>query len=176
MQSGIFSRLIGRSAEIKALPVTLRYPPSLLRWEFAKGLAGALGGAAIVVGLEPAPLLGWPLGVIAALFALYAGQQVRRGRLLYEVSEHGAAQVRGLQRVEIPWVRLEKLRLNFYGYGKRASQGTLVLLLESGGRRIKLDSGADHFPTLLFHAAQVARQRDLPLEPTTSSNLEQLGL
>ncbi|HUJ74891.1 MAG TPA: hypothetical protein VL359_08535, partial [bacterium] len=110
MQSGLLSRLIGRPAEVKALPVALCYPPGVLRWELAKGALGGCAGLGILLGFRPAPVLGWPLAGITVLFALYALQQVRRSKARYEVTEHGAVQMKNGTRLEVPWNDLRKLR------------------------------------------------------------------
>lgn len=176
MNLGLISRLTGRPAELKALPVTLGYPRGFLGREAAKGAAGALLLAALLLALKPSPYVAWPLGVVAALFALYGAQQWRRRGLRWMVTEHGAALVSGGRRVDIAWNELERLRLHFHGFGRNAAEGTLTLRLSAGRRRIPADSSLEHFPTLLAQAAQVARERGLELDPTTEANLEQLGL
>jgi hypothetical protein len=176
MQAGLLSRLMGRPAEVKRLPVTIRYLPSALRWEFAKGAIGTAGGLAILVGAGPTPWVGVPLGVVTALFGAYAWQQVRRRRQTYLVLEDRLQATEGKREQEIVWNDLARMRLKYYAFGRKAEQGTLVLYLEGEGFRIKLDSAADEFATLLYHAAQVARQRELTLDPTTVANLSQLGL
>ena len=176
MQTGLLSRLMGRPAEVRTLPVTVRYGSGALRWEMAKGGAGAAGGLAILIGLSPSPWVGVPVGIAAALFAAYGLQQVRRTRISFEVTEEQASMRDGERRREIPWGRLESVKLKYYAFGRKAQQGTLVLQLAGGGQRLKLDSAADEFATALYYAAQVARNRELPLDPTTLANLEQLGL
>lgn len=176
MQTGLLSRLIGRPAEVKTLPVTIRYAPGALRWELAKGATGSVGGLAILLGLSPSLWIGVPVGIATILFGAYALQQVRRRGIEFEVTEERTlVRERGKVRA-IPWGRLEAVKLKFYAFGRKAEQGTLVLTLEGGGEKIKLDSAADQFPTALYYAAQMARTRELALDPTTLTNLQQLGL
>ncbi len=176
MQSGLLSRLMGRPAEVKNLPVTVRYVPTLLRWELAKSAAGSLGGLAILLGLNPSPWVGVPVAAVSVLFAGYGWQQVRRRRLAFEVTEERASLRQGARVQTIPWAALERVQLKYYAFGRRADHGTLVLALAGAGQRIRLDSGADEFATALFYAAQVARNRALAIDPTTLANFEQLGL
>jgi hypothetical protein len=161
---------------VKSLPVTLRYVPTVLRWELAKGAAGTVGGLAILLGLSPSPWVGVPVAVVSALFAGYGWQQVRRRRLAFEVTEERTSLREGARLRTIPWAGLERVQLKYYAFGRRAEHGTLVLSLAGAGQRIKLDSSADEFATALFYAAQVARNRDLAIDPTTLANFEQLGL
>lgn len=176
MQSGLLSRLMGRPAEVKNLPVTLRYTPATLRWELAKGVAGTLGGLAILLGLNPSPWVGVPVAAVSLLFAGYGLQQLRRRRLAFEVTEERTSLRAGTRLRTIPWAALERVHLKYYAFGRRTEHGTLVLSLAGAGQRIKLDSSADEFATALFYAAQVARNRSLSLDPTTLANFQQLGL
>jgi hypothetical protein len=176
VQTGLLSRLMGRAAEVKTLPVSVRYVPSVLRWEMIKSAIGSIGGLAIVIGLRPTPWIGVPIGVATVLFAAYGIQQFRRGKVQYEVTQDLLLAADGSGRRQIPWQSVDKFRLKYYAFGRKAEQGTLVLHVGGAGHRIKLDSAADEFATALFYAAQVARQRDLTLDPTTLANLEQLGL
>jgi len=161
---------------IEPLALTLLYPPRTLR---AEGIKGALGLAlctAILAGLRPAPVLAWPLGGAALLFALYIAQQVRRRSLRYELDAPGVTRAGAEPARRIGWNQLDRLRVNFYPHRRRSLQGTLVVSLGAGKARLKLDSNLEHFPTLLLHAAAAARERGLPLHPTTSANLAALGL
>jgi len=167
---------MGRPAEVKSLPVTVRYVPALLRWELAKGAAGTLGGLAILLSLNPSLWVGGPVAAVSALFAGYGWQQVRRRRLAFEWTEERASLREGARLRTIPWAALERVQLKYYAFGRRAERGTLVLSLAGAGQRMKLDSGADEFATALFYAAQVARSRSLAIDPTTQANFEQLGL
>ncbi len=176
MQLGIMAKLIGRPAELKALPVTLRYPPTILRWELGKAAAGAAVCFGIVLGLQPGLWVGVPVGVVGTLFALYGLQQWRRTGVHYEVDQQAATRVEGTRRQSIPWEQMDGFRLHFYAFGRKAQEGTLEVRLTAGERKFKVDSAADHFPTLLVQAAGIARERDLTLDPTTESNLGQLGL
>jgi hypothetical protein len=173
---GLLSRLMGRPAEIRSLPVTIRYVPAALRWEMVKGGAGTLGGLGILIGLHPSLWVGVPVGVATALFAAYGWQQARRTRVRIEVTEERLLAAEGERMQELPWPALEKFKLNYYAFGRKSDSGTLVLTLRGAGLRIKIDSAADEFATALYYSAQVARQQNLSLEPTTLANLEQLGL
>jgi hypothetical protein len=173
---GLMAKLIGKPVEVKALPVILRYSPTVLRWEAGKSAVGGGVCFAIVLGLQPSLWVGVPVAVVGGLFALYGLQQWRRGSLHYEVDQQAATRVQGSHRESIPWGQLDGFRLHFYAFGRKAREGTLEVRLSAGDRRFKVDSAIDHFPTLLVQAAGIARERVLPLDPTTQANLEQLGL
>lgn len=170
------AKLMGRPVEVAPIPLTGRYPQRLLTTEVVKGAVGVVVCVGLVVGLRPTPWIGWPLLGAAALFAAYAFQQFRRIPLRFAVDDTGVTRISGGQRAPFRWNELETLRLNYYPNGRKASMGTLVLVLHNGSGRLKIDSTLDHFPTLLSRAAQAARERELELHPTTVANLDQLGL
>jgi hypothetical protein len=170
------SAILGRPAELAPLGLTLRYPPRALRWEAIKGAFGALLCGAMLFGLEPAALIAWPVGGAAILFVAYAGQQIRRTGLRYHLDADGISRVAGGRSCRVSWTALDRLRLNFYSHRRKSQQGTLSLVLGAGAVRLRLDSGLDHFPTLLLHAAAAARGRALQPDPTTEANLAALGL
>lgn len=176
MNTEPFSKLIGRPATVEPLPATARYPQDVLLWESAKSGIGAAVCVGVLVALEPSPWIGWPVALVAGLFAAYLLQQVRRIPLRFDVDDTGVTRIRGGRRTALRWEQLNSLRLNYYPNGRKAASGTLVLVLRNGSQRFKVDSNLDHFATLLARAAQAARSKGLELHPTTEANLAQLGL
>lgn len=176
MQLGLMAKLIGRPVEVKALPVTLRYPPATLRSELLKAGLGAALCFGVVFGLDPSPWVAVPVALLGVLFAGYGLVQWRRGGVTFELDEKAVTRIQGTRRTVIPWDQLDSFRLHFYAFGRKAREGTLEVRLGAAAGRFKADSTLDHFPTLLVQAARVSRARNLPLDPTTAANLEQLGL
>ncbi len=178
MRSDRLVRLIGRPAEMADLPVTLAYPPRELGWETFKGCLG-MGACFGLVGLlQPSIYIAVPVGGFGLLFLFYTIRQIRRRSLSYVLDESGITRGRGDNRQVIPWPELQKLLLNFYPVSRRGSAGMLVLILNGGPGpfKFKLDSTIGHFPILLDRAAGAARERKLPLDPTTEANLDHLEL
>ena len=170
------STILGRPAVIEPPPLTLSYPARGLR---AEGIKGALGLAlclGILLALRPAALIAWPLAGAALLFAYYAGQQVLRRSLRFELDGSGLSRVMGSRRRRLDWSGLEELRLHFYPHRRRSLQGSLLLTLRSREVRFKLDSSLEHFATLLQHAGAASRERELIVDSITGANLAELGL
>lgn len=176
METHQLAKLIGRPVEVAPLPVTGRYPQDVVTWEIVKGAAGIAVCLGIVVFLQPVTWIAWPLVIIAAMFVAYLVQQAGRMPLRFMMDDAGVTRVAGGRREPFRWNELKELRLNYYPHGRKAAMGMLVLVLRNGQRKLKVDSSLDHFPTLLSHAAQAARERELELHPTTRANLSQLGL
>ena len=176
MRTDQLAKLLGRPVEVAPLPVTGRYPEGVLKWEIGKAAAGIVLCLGLVVALRPSPWIAVPLLIVTGLFCTYLAQQVRRLPLRFALDEHGVTRIHGGQHGSFRWNELQDFRLNYYPNGRKATMGTLVIVLRNGKTRLKIDSTLDHFPTLLAHAAQAARDRRLELHPTTVANLDQLGL
>ncbi|MBI4083579.1 MAG: hypothetical protein HY423_13320 [Candidatus Lambdaproteobacteria bacterium] len=170
-------RLIGRPATIANMPVTMRYLRSHIQWEAAKGFAGAACCFGVLIWFQPHAWFGWTVGGLGAFFLYYFLVQVRNAFVRYRLDDTGLTEEFGGRKRVLRWGELRKLRLHFFSPKRsKLDQGTLHLTLWGNGSRFKLDSTLDHFPTLLRRSAQAARSRELYLDPTTLSNLEQLGL
>ncbi|HKI98742.1 MAG TPA: hypothetical protein VKB51_09740 [bacterium] len=176
MRTDQLSKLLGRPVEVAPVPFTGRYPQRMLTWEIVKACAGVAICGGMVLLLRPTPWIGWPLVGAAALFAAYLYQQATRVPLRYTVDDTGVTRIKGAQRTPLRWSELKDVRLAYYPNGRKATMGTMVLVLRNGKTRFKMDSSLDHFPALLSRAAQAARERELALHPTTQANLEQLEL
>ena len=170
------SRLQGRLAHVVALPVAARYEKSAIIQELVKSGVGAAFCLMILLMLNPSPYLGWPFAGIGLLFLTYFFNQAGMIRLRLHISDTEVEKKSGNQRQVLRWDDLTFFQLNFYPHGRKAESGNLVLKLEGGGVRLKVESTLDHFPTLLQTAAKKARERELEMTPPTLSNLEQLGL
>jgi len=171
------AKLIDRPGiTVDPLPVTGRYPESKVTREIVKGALGLALSLGLVVGLGPGPWIAVPVLGVAVLFGLYLWQQVRRFSLRIQVDDTGVTLVKGDRREAFRWGDLKDFRLNYYANGRKATTGTLVVVLKAPPGRAKLDSTLDHFPSLLQRAAQAAQAQALNLHPTTQANLEQLGL
>ena len=170
------ARLLGREITIPPLPLTMTYPLARLRWEILKSTLGALACWALILGLAPVLFVAIPIGLVGALFTYYTVQQLVRLFLRLEVDKSGVTLHLGSRQQQTLWKDLSFLRLHYYPQGKKASAGTLVLTLRGKTGKIKVDSGLDHFPSLLTRAAAAARKNKLELHPTTESNLKELEL
>jgi hypothetical protein len=170
------AKLLGRPVELAPLPLSGRYPSTLLNWEIGKSAAGTALCAGLVIALQPTPWVAVPLLVIAGLFGAYLVQQLRRRPLRFDLDDTGVTRINGGRRTPFRWNELQELRLNYYPNGRKATMGMLVLVLRNGTARLKVDSTLDHFPTLLGRAAQAARERRLTLHPTTLANMDKLDL
>ena len=171
------SRLIGRPATIAEGPVTMMYMRDHLRWESIKGFIGVAFCFGVIFYFKPVPWFTYTLGAFGLFFLIYFLQQLQSYLLVYRVDEAGITEMMGGRKKMVRWGELERFRLHFFSPKRsRFDQGVLNLTLKSGRHRIKVDSTLDHFPTLLARAAGAAREKGVYLDPTTLSNLEQLGL
>lgn len=192
------SKLLGRKVEIAPLPVEAAYPRRALHWEVGKAGLGIAGCLAMIIGLQPSLWFGVPLAGAALMFGYYLWQQIARYALRIRIEADGASLKRDDKWEVFPWDALKDFRLEFYANGRKAQSGSLVIRMDNGQARLKVDSTLDHFPTLLQYAGRAAKlagtptadlskgtaeagegtpngQARLTLHPTTAENLEKLG-
>ncbi len=173
----LLGRLIGRDASIAEGPVTMKYMRDYLRWETIEGGGGAAACFGIIFHFQPASWFAYTLTAIGLFFLVYFLQQVRNYLIVYRVDDAGVTELLAGRTRFIRWSEVERLRLHFFSQKRsRFDKGLLHLTIGAGRRKLKVDSTLDHFPTLLARAAQAARDREIYLDPTTLSNMEQLGL
>ena len=172
-------KLIGREIEIVPLPVEAAYPRKGVHWEVGKTSLGIAGCLALILGLQPTPWLGFPIGGVALMFGYYLWQQAGRYGFRLRVDETGSSMMQGGRRLDFPWEHLKDFRLEFFPNGRHARKGSLVVKLFRDAERLRVDSSLDYFPTFLNRAAAAARaaqENGLTLHPATVENLEKLGL
>lgn len=140
----------------------------------AVGLGLTLGPLIL---LDTATAVTWILGALAVLFGWFAARTLVRHRSRIVVSPDGV-DLLGPRPTAVRWANVGEMRLAYFA-PRRAQerQGWLQLTLrEHGGRTLRLDSTLERFDDLLCQVYEIVRAADLPLDPTTSSNLAALGL
>ena len=151
------------------------YPRTAAFGDLIRALLG--GGVALVpVTAVPAePLLAAFMVMIAAIFMALG---LRAALLLFtrfEIDETGIAAVGPLSRA-VSWRHLRTVKLAYYSTRRDRSGGWLQLTLVDERRRVSVDSRLDGFGRIAAIAAEVARARNLRLDPATRSNFEALGI
>ena len=151
------------------------YPMSALLSDYARASFG--------LALALPPLLFLPLNryvallflLLCALFIVFASRTVLRQLGPVEMTE---AEIRstGPFARRLEWAALDELRLAYYATRRDGSSGWMQLALRAGRRRLKLDSRIEGFAAIVGRAVAAARQRQVRLSPTTTSNLVALGI
>lgn len=146
-----------------------------LLWDSAKGCLGLfLVGVPLVFG-EPVPWLAYTLYGLAGIFLLFLGRLILRQFSQIELTDDGLF-VHGPISKSLNWDGLDKMKLRYYSTKKSGDNGWMYLQLNAGGNRINLDSQCNGFDQILEKAAQVAADKQLPLDPVSIDNLNASGI
>ena len=150
-----------------------RYRPARLAPDY---LRAGLGLAAAGLPLWAFELPGVVRAVFACLmvlFGAYAIDVARRQRSRVEVGEGGVVIHPAGTRID--WSGLTGLRLVHFALRRDGKQGWMELRLDSGRRRVRVDSRLEGFGELVDRAMSAARARELALDPVTLANYAGLG-
>lgn len=153
-----------------------RYPIATLYADYGRvafGLAVTLGPLLLLDLARPVTML---LAALAALFVWFGWRTVLRQVSCVEVSSD-AILLRGPWQRRLPWQQLSRLKLAYYAPRRGRDNGWLQLTLRGAAQRsLRVDSTLDDFDHVLRRAVDAAAAKTLPLDPTTLSNLQALGI
>jgi len=154
--------------------VTYRYPWQSLVADYARAASGlACTGVPLV--LMPLPgVVSVVLAVLSTVFALFGAQALLRQVTTILLDAHGIrAQPFGKR---LDWDRLTRLRLAYFSVRRDRRGGWMELKLGSGRQVLRIDSRLEGFTEVVRRAAAAAERARLDLEPSTMSNLADLGI
>lgn len=157
--------------------VSYRYPPGRLMADYLRAALGAGFCLFVLLAADPAPLVVWIFGPLAAIFLLFGLHTARLHITRVELDDRGISTSEFGTRT-LAWQQLERLRLRYFGSKRqrRRGAGSVELALWGEGRKMKFDGQVEGFRDIVWHALQAARARDLPLDEATADNLLSLGL
>ena len=112
--------------------------------------------------------------VLAAVFAGFGLQTLLRHRTTFKVSEEEI--VARPWGTRLRWRELTDVRLEYYALERNSKRGWMQLTLQSGRRRLRMDSRLDGFLEIAQRAADSAHARQLRLNPTTMTNFGALKI
>jgi hypothetical protein len=162
----------------------LAYPSRALVGDWLRTAIG------LAIGLGVLAYAGWNVWILAifgslTLLFLYFGlRTLQRQMQKIALSENGLL-VRDWRERALPWDRLTRLRLRFYGTrrqhrqqqgGDDPSGGFLELRLEAPGAQVTLDSALPGFSLIAWRAAKAMREVGGGFDPVTAGNLLTLGV
>jgi len=154
-----------------------RYEQASLMADYARAGAGVAVCGGLLLWASPLPVVGYILLILLLLFAAYGVRTWLRQQTQVEVDERGVSNRIGtFARREIAWDSLKDLRMRYFSTRRDRSDGWMQLIISGDGRTLKYDSSLSGFAGLVEQAYGAARRADLPLNPTTITNLKSMGL
>lgn len=152
-----------------------RYPARETVLDYARagtGLALTAGPVALV---PTTPAVGWTLGAVAVLFAVFAMRTARRQATEIRL-EDDALRAIGPFGATVAWGAIEAFSLRFYPTKRDRSRGWMQLKVKGGGSSISIESSLAGFDTIVRAAWAAARANGVAVSETTRANLGAYGL
>jgi len=153
----------------------LRYPPAVLRGDFARSGAGLLLTLGPLAAVPPASPAGIVLAGLAVLFAAFGIRTWVRRRMIVRFDTDGLI-ISGPAPKNLDWQGLTGLEMRYYATRKALGQGWMQVTLRSDGVVVRLDSTLEGFPAIVRRAAQAAAANGVALSPATRENLRGFGV
>jgi hypothetical protein len=161
----------------------LRYPLSVLAWDYVRGIAGMVICVVILVTNEWHNQLVWLFVGLTVLFAIYTMMTLAKNLARFRVSEEGI-ECGGFRTRRIRWGDLSEVALRYYPTSRSRKKGwmTLTLKAKAGGAqnkdetRLQLESSLPGFPEIASRAAFAAKENKLIVDRVTADNLAAMGV
>lgn len=154
----------------------LRYPFSALFWDYARGIAGVVICAVILVTNEWHNQLVWLFVGLTILFAIYTMTTIAKNVARFRVSEEGI-ECGGFRKQSIRWGDLSELALRYYPTSRSRKKGWMTLTLKAKGPSgVKIDSNLPGFTEIATRAAWAAKENKLMVDRVTADNLAAIGV
>lgn len=155
--------------------VSLRYSWHSLGPDYARAIAGLLFTAGPVALVPAAPVVVALLGIMAALFAVFALRTALRHATAFVISESGITSEGPLGR-DISWAGIRGMKLAYYTTRRDRTKGWMHLRIRGDHGSLTIDSGIDRFPEIVRMAYGAARRRGVRLNETTMANVAAMGI
>jgi hypothetical protein len=152
-----------------------RYDRRTLTGDYVRAGFGVLLTWGPLLIVEAAPVMGYILGALGGVFAVFGIRTLVRQMTIIEVSGEGI-RARGPAGKALSWDDLDAMKLAYYSTRRDRQRGWMHLTLRGRGRRLGIDSSIDGFETIAEAALDAATRRNVALSNVTRANLVALGL
>jgi hypothetical protein len=152
-----------------------RYPVDSLIGDYLRAGIGMVVGLSVLANAPTSVVIVVIFGGLTALFGGFAYRTLQRHLLRVAVSAE-AIRGSGLATRELPWGKLDLLKLRYYGTrrqrNREAGGGFMQLTLKG----LTLESSIEGFEYIAWQAAKAARENGVGLDPSSAGNLLELGI
>lgn len=146
-----------------------RYPLRAMLPDYARAGLGLAGSAALLLGVDPSPVVAGVCAALAALFATLGVQAALRHRSALEVGDAGIRVMPGGEL--LGWESLSRVTLGYFSLRRDGRRGWLELKLGFAGRTLRIDSRLEGFARVARLAAREAERAGVALDRATVENL-----
>jgi hypothetical protein len=152
-----------------------RYPPQSLFGDYMRAGIGLLLTVPPLLFFSPGAAIGLALVIVAGVCMFFVVRTVDRNRSIISVDDDGIS-LTSFRSVRVAWVEVARMNLAYYAIKRDKTGGWMELTLKDARSTIKLDSRLEGFLVIVMKAARIARERRLPLNQITLSNLKALNI
>jgi hypothetical protein len=152
-----------------------RYPPQTLFGDYMRAGLGLLLTVPPLMFLGPGTAIAIALVIVAGVCLFFVARTVERNRAVIAVDDD-AIVVTSFTRSELRWADLARMTLAYYAVKRDKEGGWMEMTLRDDKTTIKLDSRLEGFMGIVVRAARIARERRIPLNQITLSNLKALKI
>jgi hypothetical protein len=152
-----------------------RYPPQTLMGDYMRAGLGLLLTLPPLLWLGPGFAIGLALTIVAGVCLFFVARTVERNRAVIAVDDDGVV-VTSFTRAAVRWDEMSRMTLAYYAVKRDKQDGWMELTLRDAKNTIKVDSRLEGFLAIVVRAARVARERQIPLNQITLSNLRALKI
>ncbi len=156
-----------------------RYPLPVLIGDYIRAIIGTILCGLPALMIPPHPIATSLLAFLTIVFIVYG---VRTGlrQATSITSDQDGLRIDGVKHVVNPWIlpwsEVTSLRLAFFPTRRRKGEGVMELTLQSGNRRLKLDSNIGGFLDIANRAYHEALSRKFDLAQATMRNFQILDI
>ncbi|AHC73352.1 hypothetical protein P856_114 [Candidatus Endolissoclinum faulkneri L5] len=114
-------------------------------------------------------------GSLAMLFGLYLIRTYLRAYQVIEIEDKVIRRT-GYMDTEIPWEKLDTMKLHYFSTRYNKNSGYLELKIAGNGKELYLDNSINDFNAIVSYCNLVARRNNICLSKVTTDNLKAIGL
>ena len=151
-----------------------RYPPSAMVSDYLVSGAGLALTVPPLAMFELPAVTVWLLAPMSLGFAIHGLGVMRRQRTRVETDGDGLWF--SPPRRRIAWNEITRFRLAYFSTRRDGARGWMELKVASPAATLRVDSRLERFNELVGRAWSAASRCGVEPDPTTSANLEALGL
>jgi hypothetical protein len=152
-----------------------RYPLQTLMGDYIKSGLGVLTILVLLIYLASGPVSAITLLLIGGFCLFYLLRTIDRNRAVVSFDD-AAITLTSFRSTSVRWADLARMTLAYYAIKRDKSDAWMELTLKDAQATIKLDSRLENFGAIVIKAARVARERRIPLNQITLSNLKALKI
>jgi len=152
-----------------------RYAPQTLIGDYVRAGIGLLLTLPPLLFLGPGTAIAIALFLVAGICLFFIARTLERNRAVVSVDDD-AITLTGFRSASVRWDELARMTLAYYAVKRDKTDGWMEITLKDAKATIKLDSRLENFGAVVIKAARVARERRIPLNQITLSNLKALNI